>query len=54
MLDDATFRALAKRYARMVDELELDPEPPDELAQFLERDRQQVETVLKDVGLVQQ
>jgi putative tricarboxylic transport membrane protein len=28
--------------------------PPDELAQFLERDRQQVETVLKDVGLVQQ
>jgi putative tricarboxylic transport membrane protein len=28
--------------------------PPDEFAQFLEQDRQQVETVLKDVGLVQQ
>jgi putative tricarboxylic transport membrane protein len=28
--------------------------PPDEFAQFLEQDRQQVETVLKDIGLVQQ
>jgi putative tricarboxylic transport membrane protein len=28
--------------------------PPDEFAQFLEEDRQQVETVLKDIGLVQQ
>ncbi len=28
--------------------------PPDEFAQFLEKDRQQVETVLKDIGLVQQ
>ena len=27
--------------------------PPDEFAQFLEQDRQQVETVLKDIGLVQ-
>ena len=27
--------------------------PPDEFAQFLEEDRQQVETVLKDIGLVQ-
>jgi putative tricarboxylic transport membrane protein len=28
--------------------------PSDEFAQFLEQDRQQVETVLKDIGLVQQ
>jgi putative tricarboxylic transport membrane protein len=28
--------------------------PPDEFAEFLEQDRQQVETVLKDIGLVQQ
>jgi putative tricarboxylic transport membrane protein len=28
--------------------------PPDEFAQFMEQDRQQVETVLKDIGLVQQ
>jgi putative tricarboxylic transport membrane protein len=28
--------------------------PPAEFAQFLEQDRQQVETVLKDIGLVQQ
>jgi putative tricarboxylic transport membrane protein len=28
--------------------------PPDEFAQFLEQDREQVETVLKDIGLVQQ
>jgi putative tricarboxylic transport membrane protein len=28
--------------------------PPDEFAQFLEQDRAQVETVLKDIGLVQQ
>ena len=27
--------------------------PPDEFAQFLEQDREQVETVLKDIGLVQ-
>ncbi|HEY7599034.1 MAG TPA: tripartite tricarboxylate transporter substrate-binding protein, partial [Candidatus Limnocylindrales bacterium] len=27
--------------------------PPDEFAQFLEEDRAQVETVLKDIGLVQ-
>jgi putative tricarboxylic transport membrane protein len=27
--------------------------PPDEFAQFLEEDREQVETVLKDIGLVQ-
>jgi putative tricarboxylic transport membrane protein len=28
--------------------------PPDEFAQFLEQDSQQVETTLKDIGLVQQ
>ena len=28
--------------------------PPDEFAQFLEQDRERVETVLKDIGLVQQ
>ena len=28
--------------------------PPDEFAQFVEQDREQVETVLKDIGLVQQ
>jgi putative tricarboxylic transport membrane protein len=28
--------------------------PPDEFAEFLAQDRQQVETVLKDIGLVQQ
>ena len=27
--------------------------PPDEFAQFLEENRAQVETVLKDIGLVQ-
>jgi putative tricarboxylic transport membrane protein len=27
--------------------------PPDEFAAFLEQDREQVETVLKDIGLVQ-
>ncbi|HYZ26503.1 MAG TPA: tripartite tricarboxylate transporter substrate-binding protein, partial [Geminicoccaceae bacterium] len=27
--------------------------PPDEFAQFVEQDRAQVETVLKDIGLVQ-
>ena len=27
--------------------------PPDEFAQFLAEDTQQVETVLKDIGLVQ-
>jgi putative tricarboxylic transport membrane protein len=28
--------------------------PPDEFAEFLQQDSQQVETVLKDIGLVQQ
>jgi putative tricarboxylic transport membrane protein len=27
--------------------------PPDEFAQFLQEDTEQVETVLKDIGLVQ-